>query len=95
MQIALTKVLLVELCCPLLTFYRRRLMKQTVFWSWQSDLPEELTRHFIKRALVAALQKVSEDLEPQVSERLEIDHDTKDEAGLVEIVSTIFRKIDD
>ncbi|MCF3528046.1 hypothetical protein GUR46_03985 [Stenotrophomonas maltophilia] len=70
-------------------------MKKTVFWSWQSDLPEDLTRTFIKRAIVRAIDRVSEDLELQLPDRLEIDHDTKGEAGLVEIVSTIFRKIDE
>lgn len=36
-----------------------------------------------------------EDLQLEMADRLELDHDTKGEAGLVEIVSTIFRKIED
>lgn len=70
-------------------------MSKTVFWSWQSDLPAATTKDFIKKALSQALEKVAEELELEVADRLELDHDTKGEAGLVEIVSTIFRKIDD
>ncbi|MBB5503179.1 hypothetical protein [Paraburkholderia sp. MM5384-R2] len=70
-------------------------MSKTVFWSWQSDLPAATTKDFIKEALAQALEKVAEELQLEIADRLELDHDTKGEAGLVEIVSTIFRKIDD
>lgn len=70
-------------------------MKKTVFWSWQSDLPTEVTRDFIKKALNQALKKVNSELELEQAERIELDHDTKGEAGLVEIVKTIFDKIED
>lgn len=70
-------------------------MSKTVFWSWQSDLPAATTRDFIKGALAEALVKVADELELEAADRLELDHDTKGEAGLVEIVSTIFKKIDD
>jgi len=70
-------------------------MKRTVFWSWQSDLPAAITREFIKHALTQALKRVNSDLELEQAERFELDHDTKGEAGLVEIVKTIFEKIDD
>lgn len=70
-------------------------MKKTVFWSWQSDLPSEVTRDFIKQALSQALKKVNAELELEQAERIELDHDTKGEAGLVEIVKTIFDKIED
>lgn len=70
-------------------------MRKTVFWSWQSDLPAATTKDFIKEALAQALEKVAKELELETADRLELDHDTKGEPGLVEIVSTIFRKIDD
>lgn len=70
-------------------------MSKTVFWSWQSDLPAATTKDFIKEALAQALAKITEELELEAADRLELDHDTKGEPGLVEIVSTIFRKIDD
>ena len=70
-------------------------MSKTVFWSWQSDLPAATTKDFIKEALAQALEKVAEELELEMADRLELDHDTKGEPGLVDIVSTIFRKIDD
>lgn len=70
-------------------------MRKTVFWSWQSDLSAAITKDFIKAALAQALEKVAEELQLETADRLELDHDTKGEPGLVEIVSTIFKKIDD
>lgn len=69
-------------------------MNKTVFWSWQSDLPPDTTKDFIKGALIQALENVAEELDLESADRLELDHDTKGEAGLVEIVTTIFKKID-
>lgn len=65
-----------------------------VFWSWQNDLPTHVARGFIKAALEDALVLVAEDLALTEVERPELDHDTKNEAGLVEIVATIFKKIE-
>lgn len=70
-------------------------MRKTVFWSWQSDLPPATTKNFIKNALEQALETVAEELQLEIADRLELDHDTKGEPGLAEIVSTIFKKIDD
>lgn len=70
-------------------------MARTVFWSWQSDLPADITKDFIKSALRHALTKVASELQLESADRIELDHDTKGEAGLVEIVSTIFGKIDE
>lgn len=69
-------------------------MTRTVFWSWQSDLDRRITKDFIKEALGEALKKASSELQLESADRLELDHDTKGEAGLVEIVKTIFGKID-
>lgn len=65
-----------------------------VFWSWQSDRPSKATRAFIQSALESALAEVASDLDLSPAERPELDHDTKGEAGLVEIVKTIFEKIE-
>ena len=65
-----------------------------VFWSWQSDLHSNVSRNFVKDALADAVAKVASDLSLSEAERPEVDHDTKDEPGLVEIVSTIFKKIE-
>jgi hypothetical protein len=69
-------------------------MSNTVFWSWQSDLSPAITKDFIKQALSQAIANVGKELELEVADRLELDHDTKGEPGLVEIVSTIFKKIE-
>ena len=65
-----------------------------VFWSWQSDRPAKATRTFIQRALESAIKSVASDLDLSPAERPELDHDTKGEAGLVEVVKTIFDKIE-
>lgn len=65
-----------------------------VFWSWQSDLPSKVSRSFVKDALTEAVAAVAIDLSLAEADRPEVDHDTKDEPGLVEIVSTIFKKIE-
>lgn len=65
-----------------------------VFWSWQSDTPAKLNKDFVKAALQDAVAQVSEDLGFTEAERPTVDHDTKDEPGLVAIVETIFKKIE-
>ena len=65
-----------------------------IFWSWQSDKAQRVCRHFVKEALEAAAHHVTKDLELDESERPEVDHDTLGEPGLVDIVATIFGKID-
>jgi hypothetical protein len=64
-----------------------------VFWSWQSDRPSKQCRDVTENALKRALESLSDELELDPSERPTLDHDTKDEAGMVEIAATIFRKI--
>lgn len=66
-----------------------------VFWSWQSDTLAKLNKDFVKAALNDALAAVSDELDLSEADRPELDHDTKGEAGLVEIVATIFRKIEE
>ncbi|MEQ8403601.1 MAG: hypothetical protein RKE49_00790 [Oceanicaulis sp.] len=64
-----------------------------VFWSWQNDYSPNSNRHFIRDALKQAVDGVSEELGLEDADRAELDHDTKNEAGMADIVATIFRKI--
>lgn len=65
-----------------------------VFWSWQSDTPAKNNHYFVRDALEIALEKVAAELDLDEADRPEVDHDTKDEPGLVSIVDTIFEKIE-
>lgn len=67
-------------------------MARTVFWSWQSDRNERVTRHLIREALVLALGRLADDAD--IEERLEIDHDTRGLPGSPDIVTSILAKID-
>jgi hypothetical protein len=70
-----------------------------VFWAWQADLPGKTSRHFVRKALEAAIEKLKQpqDIEepPAESRRadLHLDHDTKDLRGHPEIAHEIFKKI--
>jgi hypothetical protein len=64
-----------------------------VFWSWQNDLAPERHRQFIKGCIQEAIESAGLALGLDDAERPEIDHDTKDTPGLVEIPKTIFEKI--
>ena len=67
-------------------------MKRTVFYSWQSDLPNATNRGFIQQALEQAASSIagddSIDVEPVV------DRDTTGVAGSPDIAGTILSKID-
>jgi hypothetical protein len=72
-------------------------MTHTVFFSWQSDSPNECGRSFVERALEDALKLMDEEttLEPAIREEgLAVDQDTKGTPGTPPIVETIFKKID-
>ena len=64
-----------------------------IFYAWQSDLPSKSTRYFIEDAAKRAIKKINKDVAIEESPRL--DSDTKGEAGMPEIASTIFSKIAD
>jgi len=65
----------------------------TVFYSWQSDLPNSTNRSFIQSALESAAKLIRNDesvlIDPVV------DRDTLGETGSPDISSTILRKIDE
>ena len=62
----------------------------TVFYSWQSDLPE--TRGVIQWALNKATKRLNRDLD--LDEPLRVDQDTEGVAGWPDITSALFDKID-
>src|SRR4051794_36763319 len=65
-------------------------MEQTIFFSWQSDLPE--TRGVIRWALERAAKNLRHD--GSVEEVVRVDQDTDGVAGWPEIASTILQKIE-
>jgi hypothetical protein len=64
----------------------------TIFYSWQSDLPNNINRGFIKDALEKAIKRVTEAL--QLEEAPRIEQDTSGVPGSPEIVNTILEKIE-
>src|SRR6266852_4646548 len=73
-------------------------MRITVFYSWQSDLPNRTNRGFIEQALEKAIKAVRSSLVIEKDERpsdadILIDRDTQGVAGSPDIAYTIFDKI--
>ena len=64
-----------------------------VFWSWQSDFAPKANRFFIRDALSLSIDMLGDELTLEEAPRPRIDHDTKDAAGIADIVHTIFEKI--
>jgi hypothetical protein len=75
-------------------------MSQTIFYSWQSDLPNKTNRSFIQKALEKAIREISRDTDlenadrPEAETQLELDKDTKGVTGSPPIVETILGKIE-
>ena len=68
-------------------------MSDTVFWSWQADLPAKSNREFIRNCLAEAVKQVSTALDVDEMERVDLDHDTKDTLGMVDISEAVLNKI--
>ena len=66
-------------------------MIHNIFYSWQSDLPEENNKAFIGSCLRKALSKIKED--KNFSLEYVIDRATSKRIGTVDIAQTIFNKI--
>ena len=66
-------------------------LKLTIFYSWQSDLPNNSNRSFIETALERAVKGILTDSQMEIAPVL--DRDTKGIPGSPEIASTIFQKI--
>lgn len=77
--------------------HKRFTMSHRVFFSWQSDTPNECGRTFVESALTKALQAIGTDtvVDPVIRDAgLAVDSDTRGVAGSPPIVDTIFKKID-
>ena len=64
----------------------------TIFFSWQSDLPNKTNRNLIENSIKLALKKINQD--SPYSLITEIDRDTKGVLGSPDIVDSILTKID-
>lgn len=65
-------------------------MNNNIFYSWQSDLPNNENRGFIESCIVASIKELSKTNEFQLD--LNLDRDTKNELGTPDIVNTIFQR---
>lgn len=70
-----------------------------IFWSWQSDTPGKIGRHFVRNALRDAIAKLKqpEDVEEPLQRGvrdLHLDHDREGVPGSPDLASTIFGKIE-
>ena len=66
-------------------------MKCTIFYSWQSDLPNKDNRSFIENCIEKAIRK--EKLGFEAGLTVAVDRDTKKTVGTPDIAGTIFDKI--
>lgn len=65
-----------------------------VFWSWQSDTPGKIGRHFVKKALEIAIEELHTEIEVDEPNReLHLDHDRKGVSGSPDLANTILEKI--
>lgn len=66
-----------------------------IFWSWQSDTPGRIGRHFVRRALEIAIEKLKTEVEldEPPSRELHLDHDRKGVPGSPDLANTILSKI--
>jgi hypothetical protein len=65
---------------------------KSIFYSWQSDLPNNINRGFILDCLKKAVREIAKDADLSVD--YDVDRDTLDVSGSPDIVSTIFDKIE-
>lgn len=67
-------------------------MKKKIFYSWQSDLPNNNNRNFIESCIKKAIKELS--IENEYDIEYSIDKDTLNEEGTPHIAETIFSKIE-
>jgi hypothetical protein len=71
-----------------------------VFWSWQSDTPGKVGRHFVRDALTAAIEQlreapdVEEPTERETRSAMHIDQDRKGISGSPDLARVILEKIE-
>lgn len=66
-------------------------MKRTIFYSWQSDLPNNTNRGFIESCIESSLKDLKT-LKP-IAINIEIDMAIREETGMPDITESIFTKI--
>lgn len=66
--------------------------QQTIFYSWQSDIPSKANRNFIQTALKRAIEAVKK--KESIAVEPVFDSDTRNVAGAPKISDTIFAKVD-
>ncbi len=69
-----------------------------IFWSWQSDTPGNIGRHYVRAAIEEAINELNDELTIEESERdeeLQLDHDRKGVPGSPDLAPTILAKIRD
>ena len=65
-----------------------------VFWSWQSDHPGKISRHFVRAALEQAIAEINQAADISESQReATLDHDRKGVPGSPDIANVILEKI--
>jgi len=70
-------------------------MPHHVFYSWQSDTPNNVGRNFVERCLERAIGQLQADAEIDMPDReIEVDRDTHDVPGSPPIMEIVFGKID-
>jgi hypothetical protein len=68
-----------------------------IFWSWQSDTPEQIGKYLVRDALKVAVDRLkqAEDIDEPTRDDLHLDQDTQGTTGSPDLVPTIFRKIEE
>jgi hypothetical protein len=76
---------------------RRAENEMKIFWSWQSDTPEQIGKYLVRDALKVAINRLkqAEDIAEPTRDDLHLDQDTQGTTGSPDLVPTIFRKIED
>ena len=67
-------------------------MKLHVFYSWQSDLPNNTNRGLIKDSIESALEKIRESV--KTITEIDLVSDSRNDMGTPDLVASIFGKID-
>ncbi len=65
---------------------------ETIFYAWQSDLPSDTNKNFIRRAIESAVDQLNEEL--GIENAYREDQDTEGVPGDVNVAEVIFEKID-
>lgn len=66
----------------------------TIFYSWQSDAPNNVNRSLVERALELAVRDLNADIVEAEREEVELTQDTQGVPGTPDIAATIFAKIE-